>query len=247
MSQLLSTALKAAQAAGDLIKKNFNKTKVVNHKNGTELFTNTDIASEKLIRKIIKSKYPDHNFVTEELADQNNHSDYTWYIDPIDGTHNFIQHISHFCVSIGLSYKKKPFIGVIFDPIRNEFFTAQKGKGAYLNKKKIKVSNTKSLKDAFLITGIGNFDDGLKQVRALVENCRRTRYFGSTALDLSYIAAGRLDGSWQKNVKSWDMAAGIVLIEEAGGKITDYDDKKMKLSSPVEMIASNKKIKCFRR
>jgi myo-inositol-1(or 4)-monophosphatase len=245
--QLYTIALKAAKTAGALVKKNFNKAKTISSKGGTEVVTNVDIASDKLIKKIIQSKFADHNFITEESDKQNLGSDYTWYIDPIDGTTNFARGIPHFCISIGLEHKGELIIGVIFDPIKNELFTAQKNKGAYLNGKKIKVSTIKTLKNTVLVTGFAydhftNPDNNVKQLGDFLKISKGIRRLGSAALDFCYVACGRFDGYWERNLKPWDVAAGILVLQEAGGRVTDYKNKKINLAVVNTIIASNGKI-----
>jgi myo-inositol-1(or 4)-monophosphatase len=246
-SQFLSIAKNAAETAGELVKNNFRKNKIVSKKTGSETVTDTDIASEKIIKKIIQKKYPDHNFTTEELANQKTDSDYTWYIDPIDGTTNFSRGIPHFSISIGLKYKNEIIVGVVFDPIKNEMFTGEKNKGAFLNNKKIKVSNTKLLKNSILATGFAydcftNPNNNTKQISAFVPLTSGIRRFGGAALDICYVAAGRFDGYWERNIKPWDLVAGIIILKEAGGKITDYGNKKIEVQNIDQVIASNGKI-----
>ena len=225
MQGLLNTAVQAARKAGDIAQSNFNridandiKTKAYN-----EFFTYVDEEAEKAIKEIIQSRYPDHDILAEESGYQNNNSDYLWIIDPIDGTINYIHAFPVYCVSIALKIKGRLEVAVIYDPSRQELFSAIRGAGSQLDGRKIRVSKQTLLEGSLLGTGfpyrdqedwlevyLDIFSDFTKKVGAI-------RRPGSAALDLAYVASGRYDGFWEFGLQPWDIAAGILLIQEAGG------------------------------
>ena len=199
-----------------------------------------------LPQKILKS-YPDHKITSEEIGSNNQNSEYEWFIDPIDGTTNFIHGIPHFAISIGLCKNGIPIIGVVYDPIKNELFIAEKGKGALLNDKKIRASNVSSLQSALLGTGIpyrakdstGTYINTLKN---LMDNkCGGIRRLGAASLDLVYVASGRLDGFWEFNLKPWDVVAGSLIVQESGGIVTDINEKEEFIWSG-NILAANPKL-----
>lgn len=244
---MLKTAIKAAKEAGDVIIKSMKSRKLIDYKSADNLLTDTDLKAEKKILSIIKEKFPKHSFFTEEGLAKKTVSDHLWVIDSLDGTTNFFHSFPHFCVSIAHLFKGKMDLGVIFDPIRKELFHAEKGKGAFLNNKKIVVSNTTKLTDALLISGFA-YERGEVMKRNLrnIENffneeihgIRRT---GSAALDLCYVACGRADGFWEFGLKPWDIAAGSLIHTEAGGKITGIKGEKYHLMM-IDIVTSNSKI-----
>lgn len=242
---MLKTAIKAAKEAGDIIIESINDRKIVSHKSAVDLLTNTDLKAEEKILSIIKEKFPTHNFYTEE--GEKTISDNLWVIDPLDGTTNFFHSFPHFCVSIAHIQQGKVDLGVICDPIRKELFHAEIGKGAFLNNKKITVSDTAKLSEALLITGFAyergeilnrNLRFIEKFFSAGIQGIRRT---GSAALDLCYIACGRADGYWEFSLKPWDHAAGSLIVTEAGGKITKINGEKYEIFKN-DILVSNSKI-----
>jgi len=242
---MINLAIKAALAAGAIHLKYFNKDIKINTKSSHhDRVTIADLESEKKIVNIIKEKYPDHNFLAEENIYEKTGSEYTWIIDPLDGTNNFSKNMPIFCVSIALAKKEEIILGVIYNPINKELFTAKKGKGAYLNKKRIHVTSSKDLKDSLMITGF-YYDRGEPMLKTLV-NIKKfllkkilgIRRLGSAALDLANIACGRADGFWEWYLSPWDFAAGILLVEEAGGKVTTKAGEKIKIK-PSYVVASN--------
>lgn len=242
---MLQTAIEAARQAGAYLKEHSGKAKQIDRKLGqeTNLVTEIDRGSEAIVIERITKDFPGHTFLGEESGDHRNVSDYKWVIDPLDGTTNFTHGLPIFCVSIALEYKNEVLLGVIYDPNLDELFTAEKGKGAFLNGRPIRVSQTDTLIDSLLVTGfpydikdnplhaVEHFENFLKVSQAV-------RRLGSAALDLCYTAAGRFDGFWEVRLNSWDMAAGVLIVQEAGGRWTDFEGNKSTIYIP-QMLATN--------
>lgn len=245
----VNTATEAAVSAGKIILRHFDRLDLikVEEKSKQNFVSEVDLAAEEIIIKIIKAAYPHHGILAEESGQQNLHSDHQWIIDPIDGTFNFLHGVPHFCISIALAIKGKIEHGVIFDPIRQEIFTATRGRGAYLNNKRIRVSPQRHLADAIIATNTphGNnlerYQDYLKVFEACMPVCARIRCTGSAALDLAYVAAGRYDGYWSQGLYSWDIAAGTLLVFEAGGLLSDFSGGEKYMDSG-NIIASTPKM-----
>lgn len=226
---MLATAIEATKEAGKFLKYNVGRVKNIEVKQGEarNLVSEIDKGSEEKIIAIIKRKYPTHAILAEESGASSAASDYKWVIDPLDGTTNFLHGLPVFCVTIGIEYKNEIVAGVVYDPNLDELFTAEKGSGAFLNGKRLKVSSATTLIDSLLVTGFPydiaqNPDNAIGHfVNFLVEG-QGLRRLGSAALDLSYIAAGRFDGFWEVNLNPWDMAAGVLFVREAGGRVTDF-------------------------
>lgn len=242
------TAIKAAKEAGKIILSYYSKNVKATSKGSTyNLVTKADIASEDKIISIIKDKFPDHSILAEESGEEIHKSDYCWVIDPLDGTNNFYHKFPMFCVSIALYKKAKPLIGVVFDPLRKELFYAEKNKGAYLNNKKIRVSNTTKLSKSLLALGFYYERGSLmrktlgQMKRFFYEDVHGIRRAGSAALDICYTACGRFDGYWELRLKPWDYAAGSLIVMEAGGRITDTHGQKYNLMMK-NIVASNGRI-----
>lgn len=228
-NRMLEIAIEAAVEAGRLLKINAGKVMRIERKLGqeTNLVTETDKKAEELIIRKIKKRYPHHDFLAEESGSSEGDSEFRWIIDPLDGTTNFTHGMPMFCVSIGLEVKGEMTLGVVYDPNLDELFTAEKGKGAFLNKRRMSVSKTSKLIESLIVTGfpydirshpeaiIRHFNNFLMEAQAV-------RRLGSAALDLCYVAAGRFDGYWENTLNPWDMAAGVLLLEEAGGLFTDF-------------------------
>ena len=225
---MLQLAIDAAIEAGKFLKMNVGKVKHVERKHGEETNLVTEIdkkAEESIIRKI-KRRYGHHDFLGEESGGSQSTSEYKWIIDPLDGTTNFTHGLPIFCVSIGLEFKGELVLGVVYDPNFDELFTAEKGKGAFLNNRKIRVSRTSKLIESLLVTGFPydvrkNVDSLVRHFNNFLMEAQAVRRFGSAALDLCYVASGRFDGFWEVALNPWDMAAGVLIVEEAGGKFTD--------------------------
>ncbi len=220
------------------------KKKHIHFKDQNDYVTEVDQRSEKMIVEKILHHFPDHQILAEESAQyQFNPKKPLWIIDPLDGTTNFIHQLPIFAVSIGFFDQGRPELGVVFDPHRNELFSAVRGKGAYLNGKKIHVSKSKQLKDTLLATGFpfkveDILEDYIKIFRKLCMNSRGIRRGGSSAIDLAYVACGRFDGFWEFGLQPWDVAAGRLLVQEAGGRVTHFSGKELELK-PQNVLAGN--------
>lgn len=222
----------AATKAGTLIASRFQTHFSIDHKDGiNNLVTEVDKQSEQLIRSIINEHFPDHGIIGEEYEIKESKSRYKWVIDPIDGTTNFAHGIPICCVSIGLLEEEEIIMGAVYNPILNEFFFAQKGGGAFLNSRPISVSENANFKRAFLVTGFPyHFNhqerDITQAFRELVSLGLPVRRLGAAALDLCWVACGRFDGFWEYNLQPWDIAAGYLILKEAGGRVTDFKGKE---------------------
>ena len=227
MHPMLNTAIKAARRGAAIINRaSFDIDQIkVTEKQHNDFVTEVDQAAERAIIDILRKAYPDHAFLAEESGASTNlqvDNENVWIIDPLDGTTNFIHGFPQYCVSIGLQQRGQMTQAVVYDPTRNELFTASKGAGAYLNDKRIRVSKRDKMADCLIGTGfpfrdMSGMDDYMKMFRVITERCAGLRRPGAAALDLAYVASGRLDGFFEKGLKPWDMAAGSLLITEAGG------------------------------
>ncbi len=233
---MLKTAVKAARAAGKILMKHFGKIENVEAKDPHNLVTNVDLACEKKILEIIKKKFPDHNIYSEEAGNEQKKSEYTWYIDPLDGTHNYIAGTHMF----GLARNNEMIVGVIYLPYFKELYTAEKGKGAFLNGKKIHVSKRK-LSDSRVVFD-SNLYKGQKLSLILLDIIRRKvfmiRMLGVAVLNWAYLSTGRFDFHITFDTKPWDIAAGALIVEEAGGKVTRFDGKPWNVMDK-QLIFSN--------
>lgn len=246
MDNFEKIALKAALESGEILKKNFGKRYKIGHKGEIDLITEIDLKSEQRILKILKKEFPDHDILAEEGEGWDRKAEYRWIIDPLDGTTNYAHGFPCFSVSIALERKGKVILGLVYDPLREEVFTAKKGEGANLNKKRIMVSKTRRLSNALLATGFAydvrvSPENNLDHFSNFTLSAQGVRRAGSAALDLCYVAAGRFDGFWEMKLKPWDMAAGSLIVEEAGGKVTDFKGGVFNIFS-MEILASNSKI-----
>jgi len=227
----LNTAVKAARQAGRIIVRSFDRgdTLNVSRKGFNDYVSEVDRAAEQAIIDVLRRAYPDHGF----LAEESGHSagnDYEWVIDPLDGTTNFIHAVPYCAVSIALRHKGRLQHGVVFDPLRDELFTASAGAGAHLNSRRIRVSGTRKLEQSLLGTGfpfrsLTDLDSALRTMKELLPRTSGIRRPGAAALDLAYVACGRFDGFWETGLQPWDMAAGCLLIREAGGLVTDLANR----------------------
>ncbi len=232
MHPLVNIGIKAARLAGNVILKAQDKIDELQivQKGRNDFASQVDKAAEEIIIQTIKKAYPYHGILGEEtgLTQSTDRNDITWIIDPLDGTTNFLHGFPQFCVSIGVKHQDKILHGIVYDPIRDELFTASRGEGARLNDRKLRVSTNEKLENALLGTGFPfrdfeQLDPYLKLLAALLPQCAGIRRAGAAALDLAYVAAGRLDGFWEFDLKIWDIAAGALLIQEAGGYVTTLD------------------------
>lgn len=234
---MLNIAVRAARSAGEIILRSADKAShlAVDSKGKNDFATEIDRLAEKEIISIIKAAYPEHSILAEESGEHAG-NDFVWIIDPLDGTTNFIHGFPQYAVSIALKYKNRIEIGVVYDPLREELFTAKRGGGAMLNNRRLRVTALTSMKGALIGTGFPfkvpqHLDAYLNMFRAITIDSAGIRRAGSAALDLAYLAAGRLDAFWEIELKEWDMAAGILLVKEAGGVATDFSFKDDYLAS----------------
>jgi myo-inositol-1(or 4)-monophosphatase len=241
-----ATAVEAALAAGRIQRSYFRQHLAIEKKGPIDLVTAADLAVERDFRQRIAARFPAHTVLGEEGATAEAPvSAFRWIVDPIDGTTNFAHGIALFCVSIALEIDGEIRLGVVYDPIGDELFTAERGGGARLNGAPIRVSQSQALIDALLVTGFPyDTEHRARQVRifgALLERTRGVRRLGSAALDLSYVAAGRFDAFWEEHLHAWDIAAGALLVAEAGGLVTDYRDQALDVFRG-EILASNGRV-----
>jgi myo-inositol-1(or 4)-monophosphatase len=245
-SFLTVVAIQAALQAGELLKKGFGTRFEISTKEGIQnLVTEYDKTSEKKIIATILSHFPHHAFLAEESGKTGRKkAPVIWIIDPLDGTVNFAHHIPHFSISIAAAIDKKIVLGVVYHPLLNELFVAEKGKGAYLNGNRLQVSKTRSFKNAILATGFpyNVHENPLHCINRFAEMTGLgipIRRLGSAAIDLSYVAAGRFDAYWEVTLHPWDIAAGKLLVEEAGGKVTHYDGTAHRIFCHDTLLSSN--------
>ncbi|MEC4674901.1 MAG: inositol monophosphatase family protein [Nitrospirota bacterium] len=238
------TALEAAHVGGDILKKYAESGFKIEHKSRLSLVTDADKASEHAIVNLIQKAYPTHQILAEEKGMHSDHpSPYKWIIDPLDGTTNFAHSFPFYNVSIGLEFQNQCILGIVLDPTRPELFVAEYGAGATCNGVPIRVSHVVELEKSLLVTGFGydiretleNNLDEFCRFTLLTQGVRRT---GSAALDLCYVACGRFDGFWELKLNPWDTAAGVVILQEAGGKLTNYEGQPYSIYGK-KMVASN--------
>ncbi|WP_151638335.1 inositol monophosphatase family protein [Noviherbaspirillum aerium] len=232
MHPMLNTAVKAARRAASIINRaTFDLDRIkVTEKRHNDFVTEVDQAAEQAIIEVLKTAYPDHAILAEESGASTNlhdENENVWIIDPLDGTTNFIHGFPQYCVSIALQQRGQITQAVIYDPTRNDLFTATKGAGAYLNEKRIRVARRDKMADALIGTGfpfrdMAGLDEYLQMFKVMTEKCAGLRRPGAAALDLAYVAAGRLDGFFEKGLQTWDMAAGSLLVTEAGGIVGNF-------------------------
>jgi len=236
MTEYFETAIHAAREAGDLLRKNFGSPLDVADFLAHDIKLDLDVRSQELITRILLERFPGHAIYGEEGIAGNQESEYQWIVDPIDGTVNYFYNIPHFCVSIALRHKENIIVGVILDPMRNELWAAHAEGPATLNGVPCSVSKRAKLSDAMLSVGFSKtkvtIDSGLPLLEKMVHRARKCRIMGSAALDMAYVACGRLDAYIEQAVSLWDIAAGKLLVEKAGGRVelTERPDMKNKIS-----------------
>ncbi len=247
MNPLTNIAARAAREAGKLLLRYFNRMEniPVEEKQANDFVTEVDRASEQIIIGAIRKAYPDHAILAEESGDHAG-NDYLWIIDPLDGTTNYLHGFPQFSISIAVQHRDELVAAVVHDPLRDETFTAHKGGGAYLNERRIRVSNRKDLHGALLGTGIPYRDQRFVDayfgmMKALIRDAAGVRRPGSAALDFAWLAAGRIDGFWELGLARWDFAAGTLLVREAGGVVTDLAGGPRHFETG-NMVAGNVKI-----
>lgn len=235
--------IKAAREAGTLLMNHFERGIRVEFKGQYDLVTEADRQAEALIVGLIRERFPDHDILAEEDDYGTLHSDYRWIVDPLDGTTNFAHGFPWFAVSIALEVRGQLTLGVVYNPYVGELYFAERGQGTFLNDRRLQVSQTRLLERALLATGFAydhksckaNNYDYFTRFQKEAQACRRP---GVASLDLACVAAGRFDGFWEMKLKPWDLAAGVLLVEESGGRVTDFDGNPMTLDS-LECLASN--------
>jgi myo-inositol-1(or 4)-monophosphatase len=248
-SALLNVMIRAAERAGRALIRDFGEVEQlqVSRKGPADFVSTADLKAEKTVRQELERARPGYNFLMEESGEtKGTNPDFTWIVDPLDGTTNFLHGLPHFCVSIGLAQHDQVVAGVIYDPIKDEVFWAEKNEGAYLNDRRLRVSARKQLADSVLATGIpfriheGNKvnEKFIAQLQTVMGRLSGVRRFGSAALDLAYVAAGRYDGYWENGLNKWDVAAGILIVREAGGFVTEISGQRYELGAP-DILAAN--------
>jgi myo-inositol-1(or 4)-monophosphatase len=240
----LTTAIEAVVSAGDMMLSRFGSTLRVDKKGTIDLVTEVDVAIERIFRTRIAARFPDHEVLGEELGGTAHVPDGPcWVFDPIDGTTNFAHGLPIFCSSIALEIGGAATVAAVYDPTRKELFTAERGGGAFLNGAPLSVSSAQALVDAMLVTGFPydvheRVDEIVGLFGAFVGRARAVRRLGSAAIDLCYVAAGRLDGFWESDLKPWDIAGGSLIVLEAGGRVTDLAGRPF-TSRAGSVLASN--------
>lgn len=242
LQEVLEVARSAALEAGKYILNNLGQAQKPEFKGERNIVTEVDRKSEEIIKSHLEREFPDFEILGEELGGETK-SQYYWLIDPLDGSNNFFHSYPVFCISIALMQAKQPLLGIIYDPSRNELFHTIKGKGAYLNQQKIAVSTTTNLKGSLLATGFyyefkTQPDTNIEHFVDLLCSSQGIRRSGSAAIDLAYVAAGRLDGFWELGLKPWDTASGWLMVEEAGGKVSKLNGSEFDPFYP-EIVSSN--------
>jgi myo-inositol-1(or 4)-monophosphatase len=245
----LATATEIVLRAGDIQRAGQASGFRIDKKGAIDLVTEMDLACERMCRQVLAERFPDHDILAEELGgapSDRPRSRYRWVFDPIDGTTNYAHGLPIYCASLGLEIDGRREVAAVYDPSRRELFTAERGEGAYLNGRRLGISQTETLIDALLVTGfpydmhrqgpdlIGLFDQFMRRARAV-------RRLGSAALDLCYVAAGRFDAFWEQQLKPWDVAAGALIVEEAGGRVSGMDGSPFD-GAAAHLVASNGRI-----
>ena len=241
-ASFLETGVEIAREAGSLLARYFERKVAFELKGDYDLVTEADRASEKLVVERLRSHYPTHGIVAEEGGGHEGTSEYRWYVDPLDGTTNFAHGYPVWNITMAVERAGEMLAGVVFDPNRDEIFTAERGGGAFMNHRRIHVSSARRIEDSLMSTGFPSRKRHLNinvhfyhQVAMISHGVRRG---GSAALDLAYVACGRLDGFWEFGLNPWDMAAGLLLVTEAGGVCTDMKDNRVELRGP-HLLADN--------
>jgi myo-inositol-1(or 4)-monophosphatase len=249
MHPMLNIAVKAARKAGGVILRASRDVDLlkVESKRQNDFVTEVDRAAEAAVIGVLREAYPNHSILGEESGlSKGSQAEFQWIIDPLDGTTNFIHGVPQYCVSVGLLHKGVPTQAVIYDPNRNELFTATRGSGAYANDRRLRVSRRERINEALIGTGfpyskVESLERYIGMFRKVTLNCAGIRRPGAAALDLAYVAAGRFDGFWEMGLSPWDMAAGILLVTEAGGLVGNFQGETGYMESG-EIIAGNPKV-----
>ena len=241
---LLDFALETAKEAGSILIQHFGKISTIKRKStDVDLLTIADTESEVIILDKIKTTFPQHHIISEESDITKGSSEYRWIIDPLDGTTNFVHNLPIFAVSIGLQYKDETILGVVYNPVADKCFWAEEGSGAFLNGKPINITSTNTLSNSLLVTGFPYIQDDRYEkcfalFKELYSRTQGIRRLGAAALDFCFVAMGRFDGFWEFGLESWDFCAGALILQEAGGKISDWDGSPMPFSGK-RVLATN--------
>jgi myo-inositol-1(or 4)-monophosphatase len=239
----LATAVEAVVRAGEIQLSRFRSDIRIDKKGEIDLVTEVDVDVERMFRALVAERFPDHDVLAEELGGPSRGASHCWVFDPLDGTTNYAHGLPIFCASLGLRIDGVATVGAVFDPTRQELFTAERGVGAWLNGQPLGVSATGTLIDALLVTGFpytvrSDLDRVLRVFGAFLARARAVRRLGSAAIDLCYVAAGRIDGFWEENLQPWDTMAGALIVQEAGGTVTGVDGSPWD-ASDRHILASN--------
>jgi len=245
----LEVAIDAARRAGQIIQGRFLTAKEVRFKGPANPVTDVDLAAEQVVLGVLRAEYPEFSILSEESKPVETGSPFTWVVDPLDGTRNYAAGIPHFCVVVALAHRNEMVLGVTYDPMREELFTAQRGKGAFMNGIPISVSKKAELAEALLAFDLGYLDEAaglaLDMVRALWPGMQSMRLMGSSALGLAYAAAGRVDLYFHHSLAPWDVASGLVLVREAGGLVVDRQGHPGGLHTPSVIASSPQLVERF--
>jgi len=244
----INVMVKACRKAAKVIIRDFGEIEnlQVSLKGPGDFVTNCDKKVEKILIDELQKARPNYSILSEEIGEINNDESFRWIIDPIDGTANFLHGVPHFAISIGLEHNKEIICGIVYDPIKDEMFVAEKGNGSYLNNQRIRVSSRSKLKDCLIVTGgprrnQKDRDLALKEYDKFSSSVDvPVRKMGSASLDMAYVAAGRFDGMWQRNLNYWDIAAGIIIIKEAGGFVTDFRGENEYIQNKTILVTNSK-------
>ena len=245
----INVMVKACRKASKVLIRDFGEVEKlqVSIKGPGDFVTASDKKVEKILIEELQKARPNYSILSEEIGEINNDESFRWIIDPIDGTSNFLHGIPHFAISIGLEHDKEIICGIVYDPIKDEMFTAEKGNGSYINNQRMRVSSRSELKDCIIFSGGPKYDSQHKELtfdeykKFSLKVGIPIRKFGSGSLDMAYVAAGRCDGFWSRDLNYWDIAAGIILVREAGGYVTDFNGEN-KYNQNKTLLAGNHKI-----
>lgn len=246
---MIDKVIQISKEAGEIIRKGFGKNFSLEYKTNLSNFvTEIDKKSEAAIINFIKKEFPNHAVLAEESGEHKTFSEYLWVIDPLDGTSNFAHGLPIFSVSIGVQKNGETICGVVYDVMRDEIYSSEKGSGSFRNGQRLQVSSNDNLRKSMLVTGFpydvaNNPDYAMERFAAFLKTSTAVRRLGSAAIDLCYVAAGVFDGFWEVYLNPWDMAAGKLLVEEAGGIVTDFQGTPMNIFN-VQILASNGKVHC---
>ncbi|HEY8119396.1 MAG TPA: inositol monophosphatase family protein [Methylophilaceae bacterium] len=248
MHPMLTNAVKAARRAGSIITRASQDVGALQIRSKTynDFVSEVDHAAERAIIETLQDAYPDHGFLGEESGDTNQDAENIWIIDPLDGTTNFLHNFPQYCVSIALMQRGQLTQAVVYDPNRNDLFTASKGRGAFLNDKRIRVTNRSKLQDSVIGTGFpfrdfSHLDTYMAMLKDMIKKTSAVRRPGAAALDLAYVAAGWYDGFWEIGLSKWDIAAGALLVQEAGGIVGDFEGNESWIDTG-NIVAANPKV-----